>query len=76
MPNNKNKFTISRKTKGKNHLAESQKDYSTYTDKTNLFDHGLTLVSHCFPLETSHEEVDRKGTFEGSLTCCAIHDWS
>ena len=55
--------TSTKQDQRKNHLAESQKDDSADAYKPNLFDHGLTLVSHCFPLNTSHEEVDRKGTF-------------
>ena len=55
--------TATKQDQRKNHLAESQKDDSADAYKPNLFDHGLTLVSHCFPLDTRHGEVDRKDTF-------------
>tara|TARA_B100000524_G_scaffold325293_1_gene208127 strand:+ start:64 stop:309 length:246 start_codon:yes stop_codon:yes gene_type:complete len=55
--------TTTKQYQRENHLAEGQKDDSANADKTNLFDHGLTLVSHCLPLDTSHEEADREDTF-------------
>ena len=42
------------KNRGKDHLAEGQQDDSTEADESDLLDHGLTLLSHCVPLDPGH----------------------
>ena len=49
--------------KGENHLAEGQQDDSTKADKSELLDHGLTLVSHGLPLEPGHYDTDAADHF-------------
>ena len=36
------------------HLAEGEQNHSTKADQPNLLDHGLTLISHGFPLDPGH----------------------
>ena len=43
---------------GENHLAEGQQDDSTKADQSDLLHHGLTFVSHGFPLDPGHKDTE------------------
>ena len=48
---------------GENHLAEGQQDDSTKADESDLLDHGLTFVSHGFPLDPGHTDTEASHFF-------------
>ena len=45
------------------HLAEGQQDDFTKADQSDLLDHGLTFVSHCFPLDPGHKDIEALDLF-------------
>ena len=48
---------------GEDHLAEGQQDDSTKADESNPLNHGLTLVSHLVPLDSSHPILRLRNVF-------------
>ena len=48
---------------GEDHLAEGQQDDSTKADQSDLLNHVLTFVSHCFPLDPGHTDIEALDLF-------------